>query len=139
MKRFLKVVLWASIVLMGGCGQVEFPKNTLSPVKPPKDTTQYQLGFTDIMEFKEGEFSEYQINPKVPESGVPVVTVTGLPKGAQFNSTTMRVSWAVPIGFINSVPHESNGTAILPLEIHLRAEGDPVDVLVRQAKMWVKP
>lgn len=128
-------LLFVSITF-AGCGkQLEFPKGNLLSVKPTQDPTQYQLGFEEVMEFREGELAEYAIVAKVPANAA-VVTVEGLPASATFSEKDRRICWRPTVGMGKNAVGGS-GYATYPIWIHLRASSDPLDVVVRKAVLVV--
>lgn len=134
MKGSYFLLLFISLGL-AGCGkQLEFPKGNLLSVKPPKDVNKYQLGYEEVMEFREGELAEYVIAAVVPDDS-PVVTVEGLPPSATFSEKTFRLTWT-------PAPGMSKGTrdarfATYPIKIHLRGTLDPLIVVTRKAVLVV--
>lgn len=136
MKASFIALLFVSITF-AGCGkQLEFPKGNLLSVKPTQDPNQYQLGFEEVMEFREGELAEYAIVAKVPQNS-PVVTVEGLPGSATFSEKDMRICWKPTAGTAKATAIGQAGYSTYPIRIHLRASSDPLDVVIRKAVLVV--
>lgn len=133
MKASFLGLLFVSIVV-AGCGkQLEFPKGNLMSAKPSQNPDDYQLGFEEVMAFREGELAEYAIFAKVPENAA-VVTVEGLPGSATFAQN--RICWRPTAGSAKAAAG-SSGYATYPIRIHLRASSDPLDVVTRKAVLVV--
>ncbi len=134
MRKFVAGMFVAAA--LAGCGkQVEFPKGSLLSAKAQKDASQYKLGFEEVMEFVEGELGEYVIVASVPEDK-PVVSIEGLPATATFSGADWRISWRPPAGSSKSTRIGSHFHSY-PIRIHLRADTDQEDVLIRTAVLVV--
>ncbi len=91
-------LVFGCLLGLAGCQQSVFPDEPLDPKKAVTyDLTHYELVFEEIMEFPEGKTTQYKINAKVPEPGLPLIAVEQLPEGASFDSANQTFSWTPPL------------------------------------------
>lgn len=127
-KTCLLLLMGCSLVLTG-CQQSIYPDVLLDSNKAvTQDLTQYEMVFEEIMEFPEGKTTEYRITARVPEPGLPVITLDQLPKGAYFDPATQRLSWTPPLEQNSGKPFHSQR-----ILLHLHSTLNPQVKLHRTA------
>lgn len=127
MKDYLSLFVAAGIFL-SGCEQSPIAdaeklteqKPTLAEVKevlPP-----YGLSAPDVMEFTEGNLGEYLIEAWVPSPANAIVTITGLPEGAVYNSAQSKISWRPGFDSANDSQKISTVMRFYPIEISVQSD-----------------
>jgi len=139
---FLLTLLCVSSLLFVGCNQDPYPtEGTLrvtEPIEADEPLPPLTLKLDDVVGFKEGRFRKYKIRVEVEEPGVPIVTVKGLPEGAEFNAEDFTISWR-PTYFDGNDPNDPTiKQQIYPIQVTLRSTALPKDAEVKRMSLLVE-
>jgi len=118
-KKTLLVILTS--ILIVGCKQTPFPEQGNVSVDPPKKgkevTPLFVIRAEEVMTFEEGAESKHNIEVNVPEPGLPVVSVSGLPQGAQYSQEEGEIKWSPDFDAANDPSDSTVVTKSYPVEI----------------------
>ncbi len=133
--------LLAGLFLLASCRQNPYPEEgTLREVQrsePLEPLPELSMAISDVIEFNEGRYREYQVRVAVKGGGTPQVEVKDLPKGAEFDPGERKIKWR-PSFFDGNNPNDpSERLQIYPITVWLRSSADPVRALRRRVNLLV--
>lgn len=137
------LVLLAGFVFILSACQDPYPEDKVFGTKPPppqEDTDtrkDYVLSLPVVMQLNEGEESTFAIHAMVPSPGVPVITVDGLPKGAQFDGAGSHLRWKPDYRAANDPKNPLIVQRSYPVRVRMSSSTNPKATITKKALFLV--
>ncbi len=137
--KFWQSVGAISCVWLSGCNQVPTPTGGIVSKSEPGEAKpvvpSYRLVVAPLLEFTEGQLSEYKILASVPSPGTTFVKIAGLPPGATFDSATHTLSWKPEFDAAGETHSSFDQT--FPIRIELSGFPDGITTVSRESTIRV--
>lgn len=108
------------------------------PIVKPGPTGAYSLKAEDVMNFVEGKNAEFYIRGTVPAPGTPVISVTSMPAGMTFDSSTGKLSWLPDFQAANDPANPQATTRSYIVRAEIYSTDNPAVVLGRDVVIVVQ-
>ncbi len=137
---------FAAMSILAGCQQDPF-SNGLKPGQRilsnnPNNTHQapkvYSVEAPDLIECTESIACGAEIHGHVPEPGTAIVTIRGLPTGAQYDATTGFLNYTPDYTVVDVATHPEQTMILVPLTISVRSSADPVTETSRAVNLLIR-
>ena len=141
MSKYFISLFILSLISIVGCKQNPYPttgdlreSKRVDPIQP---LPALSIAINDKIEFREGRNLSLKVRVEVEEPGEPIVKITGLPEGAEFDPKNFILSWKPTYFQGNDINDASIKTRFYPITIWLRSTILPKEQLRKTISLVV--
>ncbi len=108
-----------------------------TPTLEEEPLPELSLAVDDVIEFREGRRGSYLIRGAVAEPGEPIISVEGLPAGAEYDEETNVITW-IPDHFAGNDPNDPGiKSQLYPITVEIRSSEDEFRAYRKQVNLLV--
>jgi hypothetical protein len=136
----------ALISILSGCQQDPFGSGlkpgqrilTNNPNTGRETPKVFSVEAPDLIECTESMACGAEIRGHVPEPGTPVITIKGLPNGAQFDPSTSVLNYTPDFNVVDVANHPDQTMILIPLTVTVRSTADAITETSRSINLLVR-